>query len=647
MQLRGYCLALVAAVTALSSPAQADDETLCFVYRRNVEAARDDTERLISLMTHVRAQDCRDAVAQARGYLASRIEPGASAISDAPRRTAGDALASIAAAGRSERRVSAPVVSRPPAPSPATARDVALSALGAVAASQWSAGTNESIVAILDRDDLRGGLEVLAREGDARAQLVLGLDAGALTSEGGRLLAQAAASGNARAQAIWGLIRYALAESDQEMVSGRQLIWSSASQGNAFGQWAKAQTLVLERPSNEVPPEALALIQAAAAQGLLYARTDAAAIRLVDAASAGEAREELLRSGAAGDPRAFRVLGLASASGAGGAQPNPAQAVEYMRRASDAGDPVGMSMLGRMYINGYGGLAPNHPEAIRLLRRAAENGAPEAMGYLGQFLMFGQNGLTRNEVEGLSWLTRGGRYNDPVAHTNLGYVYELGLAGQTQNFPQAVTHYRRAAALGDVFAQTRLADIYSRGRAGVSANVQEARRYLMMAVEAGDANAQALAGSHYEYGRFGFPRNAAEAARLYQLSAAQGNITGEAYLASMLIYGRGVQRNVPEAIRLMSSAAERGHTYALETLGAWYSRGEGVTQSDREARRYWERGVERGGVYSLFGLGVLHLEGRAGFRRNRAEAIRLWRQAVALGSEEAAQALRAVGASLE
>jgi hypothetical protein len=94
------------------------------------------------------------------------------------------------------------------------------------------------------------------------------------------------------------------------------------------------------------------------------------------------------------------------------------------------------------------------------------------------------------------------------------------------------------------------------------------------------------------------------------------------------------------AVALYRLAAAQNLDDAQYTLGCKYDTGTGVDQDSAEALRLWQLAAAQGLPWALYWVGVCHEEGRGGVRKNRAEAICLYRRAQALGVNAAADLQR-------
>ena len=303
----------------------------------------------------------------------------------------------------------------------------------------------------------------LAKEGVAPAMRALALAAEVEGEEDAvaRWVGRAAEAGDVESQAWYGNLH--LRGAGVEKSREKAVLWwqKAAEQGEPQARFNLAVHL-LER-SPERRDEALALLEASAAQGFTDAQTRLALLRGRDHPDS----LSLLRASAEdGDAMAMNELATAYADGRGVARDGSAAASWY-RKALERGELRAAVGLGALYESGLG--VPKDPiEALRLYRRAAEAGLP------------------------------GG-------HLKVGDAYKEG-RGVRKNLGQAIAHWRIAAEGGHEIAQFNLAwALITTGR-----DVPEGARWLEKAAEQDMAQAQLVLSELYLRGH-GVPRDLARA----------------------------------------------------------------------------------------------------------------------------------------
>lgn len=143
----------------------------------------------------------------------------------------------------------------------------------------------------------------------------------------------------------------------------------------------------------------------------------------------------------------------------------------------------------------------------------------------------------------------------------------------------------------------------------------------------------ALAGDYYT-GRAGLPRDLAATARWMRRACELGDLASLSNYGVLLSKGQGVTKHEAAAIECFRRAAEGGDALGARIYGHRLLEGDGVPQDERAGLRYLRASVEAGDGTACELLGVAHEHGKAGLRRDTAEAARLYDLAAQRGRAE-------------
>jgi TPR repeat protein len=133
-------------------------------------------------------------------------------------------------------------------------------------------------------------------------------------------------------------------------------------------------------------------------------------------------------------------------------------------------------------------------------------------------------------------------------------------------------------------------------------------------------------------------------ASLYRWQAANGNGTAMANLGRMYENGRGgLTKDDVEAVQWYRRGAEAGNGQAMASLGYMYESGRGgLTKDLDEAAQWYRKGAGTGDPFATYFMGRA-LEFGLGVKRDRAEAVQLYRKSAAAGFTPAADRLETLG----
>ncbi|XP_037364962.1 death ligand signal enhancer isoform X2 [Talpa occidentalis] len=162
--------------------------------------------------------------------------------------------------------------------------------------------------------------------------------------------------------------------------------------------------------------------------------------------------------------------------------------------------------------------------------------------------------------------------------------------------------------------------------------------YFQKAADRGYSKAQYNVGLCHEHGR-GTPRDLGKAVLSYQLAANQGHSLAQYRYARCLLQEPASSRD-PErqrAVSLLQQAADSGLREAQAFLGVLFTKEPHLDELG--AVKYLWLAASNGDSQSMYHLGICHEKG-LGVQRSLGEAVRCYRQSVALGNKPARERLR-------
>eukprot|EP00737_Agarophyton_chilense_P003571 gb/GEZJ01004224.1/.p1 GENE.gb/GEZJ01004224.1/~~gb/GEZJ01004224.1/.p1 ORF type:complete len:1125 (-),score=177.53 gb/GEZJ01004224.1/:1648-5022(-) len=265
-------------------------------------------------------------------------------------------------------------------------------------------------------------------------------------------------------------------------------------------------------------------------------------------------------------------------------------------------------------------------EAFQLFMKAAEWEYTRAYRYCGQHLLNGW-GIEQNYEEAVKFLRKGAAWNDSEAVRLLGVCHEEGY-GVPTNYTEAIRLYKKAAQLGEPTANSNIAICYDKG-IGVRRNKRTAISYYKKAAAENDEVALNNLGVLYNQGS---KRNLDLAVHYFREAIKYGSLEAQGNLGDCYMYGQGVPKDFLKAMELYSESAEKGNKVARTDLATLYYLGLGVPVDYVKALSMYR---EASSVpEALRWLGIAHYDGN-GVVRDAEEAVRLYRQAIDMGSHEA------------
>ncbi len=202
-------------------------------------------------------------------------------------------------------------------------------------------------------------------------------------------------------------------------------------------------------------------------------------------------------------------------------------------------------------------------------------------------------------------------------------VVRQSVAGPVE---ELVTQTRAAAERGEVQAQTMLGMMYESG-IGVSPDPVKALEWFRAAANRDDPVGQSLVGRAYADGR-GVSPDDGEALVWFRKGAQSGL---HAFSSRPILFAGGAEGTM--------KAAESGNELAQVLVGHMYLTGHGVEQSDTKAARWLAKGAEKELAGAEQSLALMYQDGRGGLPQDKAEALRLYRQAAEQSARITASAL--------
>jgi hypothetical protein len=210
---------------------------------------------------------------------------------------------------------------------------------------------------------------------------------------------------------------------------------------------------------------------------------------------------------------------------------------------------------------------------------------------------------------------------------------ELCASGQCA---AAAVALKLAVDLGHLPSRALLAHMMLDGREGVAKDWNVAFELVEEGARLGCHHCQGVMARCLNCG-LGCERDHAQSMKLAFGSSLKGSRYGQHALGKLFdVEDDGDAR----ALALYRLAAAQNLAGAQYTLGCMYDTGIGVDQDSAEALRLWQLAAAQGLPWALYRVGVYHEKGRGGVRKNKAEAICLYRRAQALGVPAAADLQR-------
>lgn len=176
---------------------------------------------------------------------------------------------------------------------------------------------------------------------------------------------------------------------------------------------------------------------------------------------------------------------------------------------------------------------------------------------------------------------------------------------------QSLVWYRKAASRGSVAAHLHLGQSYATGTGGVEINYMEAFSWYNKASQHSRATPQIVA-------------------------------IAKRSLGFMHEQGKGTKADPVRARALYREASDLGEGLASHRLGYMLQNGIGGPKDMAQAKRFYETSANQGRAEGNFNLGLMHLRGWGGLKKDRQEAIKLFKLAADKGFKPAVKMLKAL-----
>lgn len=171
---------------------------------------------------------------------------------------------------------------------------------------------------------------------------------------------------------------------------------------------------------------------------------------------------------------------------------------------------------------------------------------------------------------------------------------------------------------------------------------EQALSFITKAAQAGESEAQYRLCLMLRQGQGVKTPDAKEAYVWCKKAAEQGYGPAEYETAASLYTGQGVEKDVAAALDYYMRASRKSVPEAQYALGRLYEEGTGgVKQSYYQARTLYMWASGKGYAPATYRVGTLYEDGK-GVRPNMAAALRWYRKAASMGSEEASARLEAI-----
>lgn len=159
-------------------------------------------------------------------------------------------------------------------------------------------------------------------------------------------------------------------------------------------------------------------------------------------------------------------------------------------------------------------------------------------------------------------------------------------------------------------AETAIRDAYETGKTAFDSRKYEtARTNLKIAAEGGHAEAQILLARMY-LGESDLDRAEAQARYWLQKAMDQGNLEAQARLGALLIKAEQIPADAQLGYQMIRTAANAGSAEGQYRLGGLYARGQaGLSKSEADAVRLWKLAVAQGHIGAHAGLGWAYIWG--------------------------------------
>ena len=301
----------------------------------------------------------------------------------------------------------------------------------------------------------------------------------------------------------------------------------------------------------------------------------------------------------------------------------------------------------------------NHNKIMEEMRQSAEQGIPFAQYHYGMaFLNRMGMGLPNDAVEAVKWITKAADAEFLLAQQMLGIFYSRGKHVE-RNRDKAVHYLDGASKQGCVESKAELA-VLLLDRFIPREQQRKGKDYLLEAVEANHIPATFLLGSLLINGDF-FDQDIERGIKIFKVLAENDLKEAVTQLAIIYLHGFHVEQDVKLAIQYMEKSVKlkdknamyylarmylSGVTKELGCLDIGYSKpilihADYLEQDTHKGVALLVDATNSGHLRAMYHIGVMLLIGE-NIQQDRTEAIKLLKQAKAMGSVDAAKYLETI-----
>eukprot|EP00178_Gracilaria_changii_P001600 TRINITY_DN12229_c0_g1_i1.p1 TRINITY_DN12229_c0_g1~~TRINITY_DN12229_c0_g1_i1.p1 ORF type:complete len:1143 (+),score=161.05 TRINITY_DN12229_c0_g1_i1:475-3903(+) len=301
------------------------------------------------------------------------------------------------------------------------------------------------------------------------------------------------------------------------------------------------------------------------------------------------------------------------------------QAYQLFKKAAESEFVEAYRYCGQYLLNGWG-TKQNHEEAVKYLRKAAAWNDSEGIRLLGVCHEEG-HGVPVNVTEAIRLYKKAANLGEATANTNIAICYDKGV-GVRKNRRAAISYYKKAAAEDDEVALNNLGVLYNQGS---KRDFALAVYYFREAIKYGSLEAQCNLGDCYMYGQ-GVPKDIWKAMELYSESSEKGNLVARTEMATLFYLGLGVPVDYVKAVSMYREASSIPE--ALRWLGIAHYDGNGVDENIDEAVRLFRQAIDMGSHEANLNLGLCYFQGK-GVPQSYEQALEHYKVAAENDSKEA------------
>lgn len=351
------------------------------------------------------------------------------------------------------------------------------------------------------------------------------------------------------------------------------------------------------------------------------------------------------------------TMGFLYASGRG-VPKDAAQAVSFFQKACDKKDGLGCTNLGVMLERGEGaprdlvrasslykdacdggqtlgcfdlalfyelgrGTSKDPARAAALYRRACDGGEAQACANLGLMVESGAVGASGGANAAAKLYEKACQGDSPTGCYNLGLLADQGKGGVARDVSKALRLYGDACEKGLGAGCFMESTFYEKGTS-VPKDLAKALELTRKACDSGFASSCANLGLAYEDGQ-GVPKDLVRAVSLYKKACETDGTNGCVNYGIALELGQGIAKDVVKAAQVYETACNRAEPLACVNLGGLFSWGHGVGKDEARAGELYAKACTAGAPSGCTELASFTESGLGGQKKDKVEAIRLYR----------------------